>query len=67
MKDYKEPFEEIKKLVEKQNYEDAADLLEPFLEEIEAAYQSKKGSSFSFNHILEVYEYEYFKRPVTPP
>lgn len=67
MKDYKAPFEKIKKLVEKQNYDDAADLLEPFMEEIETAYQAKKGTAFSFNHILEVYEYEYFKKPLTPP
>lgn len=67
MKDYREPFEEIKKLVEKQNYEEAADRLEPFMEEIEDAYQSQKGSTFSFNHILEVYEYEYFHKPESTP
>ena len=63
MKDYQKPFEEIKKLVEKQNYTEAADQLEPFLEEIETDYKTQKGNSFSFNHILEVYEYEYFKKP----
>ena len=67
MKDYRKPFEEIKKLVEKQNYEDAAELLEPFLDEIESSYQAQKGKAFSFNHILEVYEYEYFLKPTTPP
>lgn len=67
MKDYKEPFEEIKKLVEKQNYNEAADCLESFMEEIEEAYKSQKGTAFSFNHILEVYEYEYFQKPASAP
>lgn len=65
MKDYRQPFEEIKKLVEKQNYIEASDQLELFLEEIEKDYQTQKGLSFSFNHILEVYEYEYFKKSQT--
>ncbi len=67
MKDYHEPFEEIKKLVEKQNYTEAADRMELFMAEVEHAYKEQKGDAFSFNHILEVYQYEYFKKPQTSP
>lgn len=67
MKDYRTPFEEIKKLAEKQNYEEAADRLETFMEEIEADFSTKKGTAISFNHILEVYEYDYFKKSEAAP
>lgn len=61
MKDYQIEFEYIKKLVEKKEYNSAKDNMKLLLEKLENELNEKKGTYFSFNHILEAYEYQYFK------
>lgn len=53
-------YEEIKALVSKKNYEKADLKLTELLKDITPQYTGKKGKQFCFNHILEVYYYEYF-------
>lgn len=63
MKDYQIEFEQIKQLVEKKENKSAKENMKLLLETLEMEFNEKKGTYFSFNHILEAYEYQYFKSP----
>lgn len=63
MKDYQNEFEQVKQLVEKKNYVSARENMYLLLKRLEQDLEDKKGIYFSFNHILEAYEYQYFKKP----
>lgn len=67
MDKYQETFEKIKKLTEKKEYLSASKEMKQLLEQLEQDLKGKKGTYFSFNHILEAYQYQYFKKPDKKP
>lgn len=50
-----------KSQVEKRNYRQAKTSMEAVLQKIEAAFSNENSSLFSFNHILELYYFRFFK------
>jgi tetratricopeptide (TPR) repeat protein len=54
-------FDTAKTYTEQGDYEKASQSMKAFLKEVEAAYSGKRGEMFSFNHILEVYYFRFFK------
>lgn len=53
-------YEEIKELVSSKNYCLADKKMTDLISSIQNTYQKKQDTYFSFNHILEVYYYDYF-------
>lgn len=54
-------YKQAKEYVEKGDFKNALLSMEPVLNKIETEFSDKKGSLFSFNHILEVYYFRFFK------
>lgn len=62
MDNYEQLFEEVKQLTEKKEFAPASEKMKLVLEQLEHDLQGQKGKSFSFNHILEAYQFQYFKQ-----
>lgn len=54
-------YEQAKHYVEKGDFKNAELSMKAVLQKIEAEFSKEKGQLFSFNHILEVYYFRFFK------
>lgn len=60
-----ELYRKAKEKIKEKNYREAVSVLTELTSRAEERYKNCSGKRFSFNHILEVYYYAYFKKDVS--